>query len=345
MNLPKFFGIDIGKKSIKIAQVQQAEKNPKVLRLLSFDTGDGLLTSEDASQRSELAIRIKDAVNGAKIDTNKCVVALPEPSIFNRLLTFPDMEEKALNEAIHWNAKQFLPVAVDDVQKDWIKTAEVEKDGKKMIQLLLVAAPKKLINNTLDIFRQADLDLIAIETESVASSRAIANSYGDTGSILVIDIGAAGTDMSVVNEGKLIFSQSLGTGSDAMTRGIMTGFSLEESQAEQYKQKFGLLQNQGEGKIFQVLQPVASIISAEVTKTINFFRTKYAQSTPQKVLLIGEGAKLPGISEYLSGNLGIPVEIANLSNNLSFDGEAQKESDNRGLFSYGVALGLALKKE
>jgi type IV pilus assembly protein PilM len=255
------------------------------------------------------------------------------------------LEEKALNEAIHWNAKQFIPIPVDQVQMDWIKTADLNVNGKKMVQLLLVAAPKKLIDKTVELFAEIGLDLIAIETESVATARVVAQNYPDGQATLVLDVGSAGTDVSVVSKGHLIFSQSLSTGSDAMTQAIASGFSIDAVQAEQYKIKFGLIQDQGDGKIFNILQPVINIIVSEVTKTINFFRTKYQQSTPQRILILGEGGKIPGLPEFLGQKLGIEAELANLSSNIEIDKSVKAEIESSGLTGYAVALGLALKTE
>jgi type IV pilus assembly protein PilM len=346
MELPQFFGIDIGKNTTKVAMItRESEKKVKLSKIFSFQTGQGSLASEDVTLRSDLGVRIRDAINGAKLPTRKCVVALPEPAVFNRLLTFPDLEEAKLQEAIHWNAKQFIPIPMEDVQMDWIKTGDLTVNGKKMVQLLLVAAPKKLINQTVSIFKEANVELIAIETEAVATARVISQNYPSEPSLLVLDVGSSGTDLSVVANGHLIFSQSLGTGSDAMTAAISAAFSLDAVQAEQYKIKFGLLQDQAEGKIFKTLEPVVNIIVAEVTKTINFFKSKYQQSTPQKIMILGEGGKIPGLAAYLSTKLGIATELANLTQNIEVDKAIEADVQAAGLSGYAVAIGLALKMQ
>lgn len=346
MNLPKFFGIDIGKNTTKLAQVTyENENSARIERLMNFPTGSGSIATEDVALRNDLALRIKDSVTAAKFETKKCILALPEPAVFNRLLTFPALDEAALNEAIHWNAKQFIPIPIDDVQMDWIKTADLTVDGKKMVQLLLVAAPKKLINQAMTLFAQADLELIAIETESVATSRVIAHNYPGGTPILILDIGSSGTDLSVISNGNLIFSQSLGTGSEAMTKAIAASFSLDMVQAEQYKIKFGMLADQGEGKIRAALEPVTNIIVSEVNKTLTFFKTKFQQSTPQRILILGEAAKTPGLAEFLGQKLALPTEVTNLQTKMSLGPEAEAEAKSSGLAGYAVAIGLAMKTQ
>jgi type IV pilus assembly protein PilM len=155
MELPRFYGIDIGRSTTKVAVVEWNKEKAKLTKAFSFTTGQGGLTNENAEERSQLAVRIRDAINGSKINTRKCVVAIPEPVVFNRLLTFPNLQGEELSQAIHWNAKQFIPIPIEDVQMDWIKTGESDDGGKKNIQLLLVAAPKKVINQTVSVFKEA----------------------------------------------------------------------------------------------------------------------------------------------------------------------------------------------
>lgn len=342
MKLPKFFGLDIGKTTTKIAQVEQRGEGVELKKLFKFESlGVGIAT-EDPAQRSELAVRLKEAVAGAKLDTRKCVLALPEPAVFNRLMVFPAMSEQELTEAIHWNAKQFIPIPVADVEKDWIKVADLVIDGKKMVQVLVVAAPKKLVNQAKELCAEADLELIALETESVATSRVISNAYQQQVPLLVLDVGASGTDLSVVDRGNLIFSQSLATGSEALTRALAATFNLDSAQAEQYKTRYGLLPNEGEGKVFKALEPVMQVVVSELSKTLTFFRTKYQQSAPQKVLVVGEGAKIPGIAAYLQQSLQLPVELADMSQNLIPAADLDWDL-KQGITEFAVALGLALK--
>lgn len=343
--VPEFYALDVGKSTVKVAKVTWNGKKPTLERAFSFDSAGLSVTSDDANQRTDLATRIKDTLAASKLGTTKGVFALPEPVVFNRLLTLPKLPEEEMNQAIHWNAKQFIPIPVEDVQMDWIPTAEMDINGKKMVQLLLVAAPKKLITNAMSLFEEANQELIAIETEAVATARLIALNYPESPPQLVADIGNSGTDLSVVVSENLIFSQSIGTGVEAMNNAIAKAFSLDAIQADQYRSKFGLDAAQAEGKIAQTLTPIIQVIAGEVGKTLNFFKSKYQQNTPQKILLVGEGASTPGLTEYFTQNLQVPTEAANLSANLKISTTAQSEMGSDDIAKYAVAIGLALKTE
>jgi type IV pilus assembly protein PilM len=184
-----------------------------------------------------------------------------------------------------------------------------------------------------------------LETESIATARAISFKRESSSSILILDFGANGTDMSVVKTGNLIFAQSLGTGSDALTKAIQNDYGITEQQAEQYKRSYGLLADQGEGKILKSLSPVMDIIVNEINKTVNYFKANIQEGTPQLIYVVGDGAKLPGLAEFLSQKLGIQSQIADPTEFLGITNSIKGEVEQMNAVGFTVALGLAMKTE
>lgn len=344
MNLPDFFGLDIGNYSIKVVEVERKSiDKAKLVAFGSMQTPPGLINSEDEVAKQKLANKIKETIGHAGIKTNMCVAALPEASIFTRLISRPKVEEDKLEESIFWEARQYIPLPLEETQMDWIPIQEKEVDGNVVIQLLLVAAPKKLVKRYTDIAQMAGLELIALETETIATSRAVTFGTEQKGTLMILDFGANGTDMSVIKGGKMIFSQSLSTGSDALTKAISNDFGLEMAQAEQYKIKFGLDEAQAEGKIYKSIEPIVQIIADEVQRTITFFKSHLADSVPQGVVMVGDGAKLVKMDAFLSKRLGIPVKRVNPIDKVEISGKIKDDVAKASMVGFTVALGLGLK--
>jgi type IV pilus assembly protein PilM len=344
MDLPDFFGLDIGNHSIKAAEVDRKSIDSAVIRkLVRIETPFGVLNSEDKNAKLKLSERIKQLHENSGIGTKKCVAALPEASIFTRLITVPKVEEAKLEELVHWEARQYIPLPLADVQKDYIKIEEKKINGKPMLQLLLVAAPKSLVNRYVEVVNGAGLELLAVETETIATARLVAFEGYTTQTVMVLDFGANGTDISVVKNGRLIFSQSLGTGSDALTKAIGNDFNLEFAQAEQYKVAYGLDETKAEGKIYKSIEPIMQVITDEITRTLNFFKTQLPDSLPSQALLVGDGSKLKKLDAYLSSRIGIKVKVENLYSRLSLDKSIQNDIKQEDLAGYTVSIGLGLK--
>ncbi|MEI7578759.1 MAG: type IV pilus assembly protein PilM [bacterium] len=344
MKLPEFFGLDIGSQSIKIAQAHQ--KSARSAELIAIGSKDSIQDLNDFSTtavKNELADKIKVIKDASGIVAKKVVAAMPESSIFTRLVMLPDVGEDELEQSVYYEASQYLPTPVSEVQLDYIPINKVNVEGRNLIRALLVAAPKKLAADFMEIMQLAGLELIALETETIATTRALTFKQDFQESVLVLDFGAMGTDISVIKGRSLIFSQSLGTGSDALSKAIANDFGLEAQQAEQYKRTYGLVSDQADGKIANSLAPVMQVIINEINKTINYFRAHLQESSPTKILLIGNGAKLPGLNTYLTQNLGIEAFFVDPVAQLEVSGHLKAELAQLSTVGFTVAVGLALK--
>lgn len=352
MGLPEFFGLDIGNHTIKVAQIRWKGKTPELVALGSDTTPMGIIGSESEEHQKELAKHIKLAKKDAGIKTDKAVVGLPESSIFTQLITIPKVEEDKVEEMIHWEAKKYIPLPLDEVRVDWIFLGERVVDEKPHLDVFLIAAPKTLVERYLNILKYAGIEPIGIETEAISTTRSLwwpvqmgynENQQFESQAVMVLDFGARSTDLSVVKMGALLFSQSLATGSDALTEAIASDFGLSMQQAEEYKRSYGLDEEQLEGKIAASLKPIMQVIIGEVTKTMNFFKSRFSKSTPQRLLLVGDGAKLPGLLMYIATQIGIETSVADPFGNIAISKRVKSKVEQISSVGYSVALGLSLK--
>lgn len=345
MNLPEFFGLYIGNHSIKVAQIKyKGDHKAELTAIGNIESNTGIATLKEEAAKQSLADKIKQVKDSTGIGTKVVVAALPESTVFTKVINVPNLPEGEIDQAIFYEARQHIPIPVSDAQLDYIPLSD-PSPAQKILQVLLVAAPKTLVNLYMEIMEKAGLELAALETETVATARTVTLAGDIQGSALTIDFGANGLDMSVIKGKNLIFSQSLGTGSDALSKAIASDFGLEYSQAEQYKRTYGLLKDQAEGKIYRSIQPVMQVIVNEVNKTINYFRTYLQESTPTKILLVGDGAKLPGLPEFLKEQLGIDAQLIDPVASLEINGRIKSEVAQLSTVGFTVAVGLALKKE
>jgi type IV pilus assembly protein PilM len=340
--LPDHIGLDFGNHSVKAVQLKNLEsEKPELVGFGSQPTPTGVINSDDEQHQKQLADALKVLHGDGSFRTKNIVAALPESSIFTRFLEFPGVKEKELQEAIHWQAKQVVPIPIDEVQMSWIVLGRDE--SKNSYRVLLVAAPKKLIDLYIGIINKAGLNPIAIETEAIASGRTIYKSSKIQDAVM-LDFGSQSTDMGIMTNGELVFSQSISVGSDALTRAIASDFSFEYEQAEEYKRNYGLDASQLEGKIYQSLKPIMDSIIAEVRRGVEFFKTRTLQSPPNQYLLIGDGALLPGLVVYLSQELSANVTLADPWASIKVSNK-QEAILSKGKPAYAVSVGLALKAE
>lgn len=339
--LPDFFGLDLGNHSIKVVQVKWKGNTPEITNYAKVETPYGLIGSENVDHQKMLAAKINEVVKEAKISTRKAVVALPEAPIFTSFEEFPKLPEDELREAVHWAAKKLVPLPQDEVEQDFIVVGEKNKDDKIVYEVLIVAAPKTLVNRYLRILDFAQLEPLALETESIALTRAISLGNKIDHSI-ALDFGANSTDLAVIKDNHLVFSQSIGIGSDALTKAIASDFGFELKQAEEYKIAYGIKPDELEGKIAESLAPVMDSISAEIIRTIEYFKSNSDIGAPNSLLLLGDGSLLPGLVEYMAKKIGVEVALGDPALHLDVSKKITNEVKKKAS-ALAVSIGLALK--
>lgn len=339
--LPDHVGIDFGTHSVKAVELKNISSKPELANLGVQLTPKGVINSEERQDQKKLAEALKVLYSNSKIKNVNVVMALPEFSVFTRFLEFPGVKPEELKQAVQYEAKQYIPIPLDQVQMSFIIIGFNEE--KNAPRVLLVAAPRKTIEIYMNVANFANLDLIAIETESVAMGRAMFRSMGKKDCVM-LDFGANSTDMSIMTNGALVFSQSIPIGSDALTQSIVNVFNFDYNRAEQFKRGYGLLPNVVEGKIYNALLPIVGSIMTEVRRGVEFYKNKTMNAAPTEYLLNGDGALLPGLTEFVSKSLGVSAQIANPWLNIEEDMKYKNILSKAGP-SYSVAIGLALKDE
>jgi type IV pilus assembly protein PilM len=335
-------GIDFGNHSVKAVELKDlASPTPSLINFGSQPTPHGVINSADEDHQKKLSDAIRELYSGSKIKNTKVVLAIPESAVFTRFLELPGIKDDEIQNAVFYEAKQYIPIPIEDVQMSYIKIGfNADKNAPRV---LLVAAPRKIVDIYINVADKAGLEPIAIETESIAMGRAMFRATQEK-QLVMLDFGADTTDMSVMSDGYLVFSQSISIGSDALTQAIVNQFNFEYVQAEEYKRNYGLMQDMLEGKVALALKPIVDSIITEVRRGIEFYKSKTLMAAPTKYLLNGDGALLPGLDAYIASSLNVSSEIADPWNNIKVPAKFESVI-NKSRPSYSVAIGLALKDE
>lgn len=336
------FGLDIGTTSIKIVWLNQEKKDFSYASSLSTPAPQQGMQSESPFDQQEMAQLINKLVISAKITTNNVNVALPENHVFTKVIDMPVLSEKELENAIYWEAEQYIPAPLDTMTLDW--SILQKPDGalpEEKMQVLLVAAPTELIKRYQTIIELAGLTIVSIEPEMLSTIRGtIVDDKSPTS--LLMSIGSLSTTLSIVQKGIITFNYSIPLGGIAMTRAIAADFGLTAQQAEEYKRVYGMSDKNFGGKVGKAIEPILTSILSEVKKAMSFYEEKNKNTPISQILLSGGGASLPGIGIYFAQNMSIETVIANPWKIQGIQGvpPAIEASGPE----YSIAVGLALKE-
>lgn len=337
-------GLDIGFSSIKVVSLNLSEKPPHLVTLGAIATPSPGMVSDNEMDLQAVATAIKKLFDFTKITGTEIIAALPESRVFTRVIDdLPYLTDSELAPAIRYASEEFIPMPIAEVNLNWqVLSRPEDKKGKTVV--FVVASPKNIVASYLKVFQMANLKPKALETEIIASTRALVGNNPFSPTSLIMQMGMTTTDFAVTTKGLILLTRSISTGGAALTRAVSQVFGFEVTQAEEYKKVYGLLADQLEGKVYQAIRPVLDVIIEETKRVIKAYELKNSQNPIKRVVLSGGGAKLPGFVITLANALGLEVQEADPWYFISKEGNTKAKLAEEGPL-YSVAVGLALREE
>lgn len=328
------FGLDIGSHSIKVMELAKNGKSISLVASGIAATPAGGLSTDSEKSLQEVSTAIKKLVSDTKITTKNVVFALPEQHVYTRVISFPPLADEEINSAIEWQAEGYIPIPKKDSVLDW----EVVSKSDRGVEVLLIAAPRALVDKYMKVVQMAGLNTVAVETELVALARSVAPVEGVA---LIADFGATSTDLAITVNRQLMFVRSIPTAGAALTRAVATGIGVQSQQAEEYKKTYGL-STALEGKVKQALSSVVSPLVDEVKKAIGFWQQEHQDKPVQIGILTGGTAGLPELVPSIASSLGIEITIGNPFGFVTLDPRTSKALSSYSPL-YAIAVGLAMR--
>lgn len=333
-------GLDIGSKTIKIVELDKVKDGYtlKASGIIGYKSS----TPEHLTDEREISVLsdvIRKLHKEAKVIGRDVVVSIPETQVYTRMIRFPFLTDSEIASAVKWEAEQYIPFPIEEAVIDYQIIDKNENATPPQVYVLLIAAPKVLVNRYVKLIQMSKLDLVAIETELMAISRSICP-LDQT--VMVADFGARSTNIAIVKNSRLMVSRSIPTAGNALTRAVAQGLGVEVQQAEEYKKTYGVSSQNLDGKLKTVLVPVLRMVSDEIKKAIHYYQSEGEGEQPKSLILTGGSAGMPEVASIMTELLGIEVLIGNPFVKLKMDRETLTQLSGYSPF-YSISVGLAMR--
>lgn len=342
----KALGIDIGTFSIKVVELSSfagrlklenygeifAEETGGETFKLSAKGGFLLFAQESAKA-------IQRLLEETKIKTKRVYFSIPDFVSFFSSFEIPPMTKEELPFAIEAEAKRHIPLPLTEVVWDWQMVGKTFVENRERWKILLVAAPREIVNQYQIIASTLKLEFFSLETEAFSLTRALAKK--EKGILGIIDLGVKTTNCSVVENGQLKISHTFDFSGDDLTERIAKSLGVNTKIAEQMKQKYGVIPTtipEGEN-IFKILQPSLNLICREINHIFETFRLAEGKEI-EKIILAGGEATIPGLLQHFKDYFKKEVEIANPFKDLIYPAVLDNTLKELGPI-FSVAVGLA----
>jgi len=340
-------GLDIGSSSVKLVQLKEKKGGYALqafgaARLPPETIVDGALMNSGAVVQA-----IQELVAGQKLRAKDVAIGVRGHSVIIKKISLPRMTQDELDDSIQWEAEQYIPFDVKDVNID-TQILTPGGDAAGQMDVLLVAAKKDMIHDYTSVCAEAGLAAAVVDVDAFAVQNAYEVNYelapGET--IVLINVGAAVTNVNILAGGTTTFTRDVTMGGNAFTEEIQKQLNVSYDEAETLK-----IGGQGETdavvpqEVERVIQGVADQLAGEIQRSLDFYAATAADNRISRVVLSGGTARIPALFKVLEQRAAVPVEIMNPFKAIEID---NRKFDpmlvTNAASSAAVAVGLALRR-
>lgn len=339
------FGLDIGHSSIKVMQADWANnKQPAICGygVYGFDPKaikDGVIVDYESIAKSTNELFANHIVG--EITTNRAAFTIPSGRTFSRVMKLPSLSTQELDEAVLAEAEQYIPVPVDQLYMDYDIIGKTDKE----IELFVVAVPKKIIDSYVLLAKLLGLEVVAMETTIAATARMfIKTAVSDVPTVL-IDFGSIYTDITIFDK-TLIVTGTVPGGGDIFSEKIAEQLHVSKKEADVIKIKYGLDYSKKQKLITEALKTYLDQLLKEIQRMIRYYEERYGVTRKiSQIVTMGGGANMPGLNDYLTSALRLPVNTADPWQHIAHTKIQLPSLMERSMYATVTGSALAVPKE
>ena len=307
----KFLTLNIGATTVALAEYEAGGSG--ALTLVNYGTAALAAPLEGGDAEMILSSALNEIVTSTGIRPGKVSVSISGQLVFARLASVPEAGgSERFEQMVRLEIEQNVPFPIDEMICDRQVLGDNENGDKSV---LVVAAKTEQVEDLTRGIVAAGFMPELVDVAPLAVVNAIYRARPDEGCIVVLDIGAKTTSLAIA-EGDRIYTRSIPVAGNQVTKEIATALGCTVDEAEAAKLERGYVSMGGvtedadavTDNIAKVCRAVLTRLNAEITRSVNFYRSQQGGSAPVKLYLTGGTSLLPQVDAFFAESLGIDVE-------------------------------------
>ena len=309
-------GVDVSTTGIKMMAI-----NPHHMKVLGYGSidldpqkvqaslagGDGGFLTEGFKQLLQTKIV-------GHLPSNHIAVSVPTSRTYSRTMQLPIDAEENLDGALQLEVEQYVPIAANELYTDY----QIVDRNKEFVTVLLSAVPKRIVDSILASCQAAGLEPVIVQPGISAAARLIRVTEEGHLPTVIIDIGAATSDIAIFDR-DIRVTGSAGVGGHTFTYRIAEDLKVSFEEAHQLKVHSGLDSGPRQGKLRASLEPLLNEVATETRKIMRYYTERLSmKNRVEQVIIVGGGSNLPGLGEYMTEAMLMPARVGNPWHLLNF---------------------------
>ncbi|MEO7274121.1 MAG: type IV pilus assembly protein PilM [Vicinamibacterales bacterium] len=337
-------GLDLGSSAVKAIELKAVGKGYKVVAFGSEPIPPDSIVDGTIVDGPAVVAALRRLFDGGHIKTKEVAASLSGNAVIVKKISLPVMTEGELAESIYWEAEQYIPFDIQDVNLDYQILDTPDPAGKTM-DVLLVAAKNEKITDYTGVISQAGRTAVVVDVDAFALQNAYEVNYGaDAAAVVVLlNAGASATNINILSGEQSVFTRDISIGGNAYTEALQRELNLPFEQADRLKRGYDVPDATYEDAR-PVLRAVTENVMLEIQKTFDFFKATAASDRIHRIVISGGASRAEGFAEMLAERFEAPVEMFDPFKTIAFDAAKFHVDAADVAPTAAVAVGLALRR-
>ncbi|MDR7484267.1 MAG: type IV pilus assembly protein PilM [Armatimonadota bacterium] len=344
-------GIDIGSDSIKAVELAGSYRSG--FRLVHMGVApsppvamrDGVPTAPE-----ELGSHVRALLDRTGIKMDRAVMGVGGQAVTVREIRVPPMTKQELAAAVRYEAERYLPYNIKEVYMDFQVLGETTEDGRRMLDVIVVAARQDVVDQIIAVAEAARVQLRVLDVESFALLRSVIAAAGDGQTTAIVDLGAEASDILITEGQRLRFTRNIPIGGGVLLAAIHEAMDVDLATAKSLLEEKGEVLEEGATspdhtteRIHDIIAPHIGDLVTEIRRSLDYYQTRSRAAVVNQILLAGGLARLRNLDRTIASELGIATAVASPFVNVRVNPQAfpadRLAADSR----MAVAVGLAMR--
>jgi len=338
-------GLDIGSSYIKAVKLKEAKGGYELELLHLHQLPPELIVDGSIIDSLRLVDSLKEMIKTAGLKTKNAVISISgHSSVIIKRISLPEMTEEELSESIKFEAEQYVPFDIEDVNLDFQIIGPKEEPGQ--MDVILVAVKKDIINEYISVVKEVGLNPVIVDIGSFA----LENMYGinyeveSDRNIALLNIGASTVNMIILKGGVSVFTRDSSLGSNLHTEALQREFNISHENAERLK-RGGTVENVSPEDALAVIESASEEILNEIMRSFDYYRSTTVHEDISEVVLSGGCALISNFVSMIAQRSGIATKLIEPFRNIKISRKFDMTYINEIAPIMAVAVGLALRKQ
>ncbi len=334
----------------KIVLAEYLVKSGRQPELLNYGTVDlGIDPETDTESASLIVPAIREIMKTRGIRPAPLMLALSGQVVFPRFVKLPAVGHEKLLQMIQYEVEQNVPFPIEEIVWNY---QFIGDDSSGEQSAMIVAAKTENVREITDCVVAAGLEPEVVDVAPMALYNCLRYNYGDqSGCTVLLDIGARSTNLIFLEDEK-IYSRCIPVAGNAITQELAKSFQISFQDAEKLKCERAFVslggvyasEDEQAERISKIVRNVVTRLHAEISRSVNFYRSQQGGSAPVRMFLTGGSSVLPHLDTFFREKLQVEVAYLNPFTNIGLSGKINRDRVGADAFVLAETVGLALRR-